>query len=167
MTARRRLRALVAGVAASLVACGYSFAVGPGLATLAAGRRVTVGAFENQSAEADAGIVAARAAGRALAARGLSGRGGLVLRGWVEGVSSAPSGVAGSQDVQLWVAQVQLRLELREGAGPDAKVLARAQVAESEAYRPGNDIEATEAARELALARLFERCLDDGLDRLK
>ncbi len=147
--------------------CGYAFVAGRGLASVSGGRPVRVGAFQNDSSDADAAVSLARATGRALAARGLAGPGGLSLSGEVEAVASFPVAVSApvqNQNVQLWRATVRVRFVLSDAAG--ARVLARATVAESEDYRPGADIEATEAARKLALARAFERCAEDGLDRL-
>lgn len=166
MTSRRRLRALAAGVVMSALGCGYGFSAGAGLATVAAGRPVALARFENRSLEADAALLAGRAAARALAARGASGAGAAVLSGVVDGVQSTPVGVLGPQNVAVWRTEVRLRLELRDGDRPDARLLAKSAVVATEDFRSGTDVEATEVSRRLALQRLVERAVVEALDRL-
>lgn len=162
-----RRAGIVVSAALALAAsgCGYRLAAAGGLERAVAGRPVTVEVFENRTVEADAGFIAARAAGRAIAPRLGTPAAGAPLRlgGTVQTLSSLPVAYDGAGAVSLWRVQARLGLVLREA---DGAVVASSVVEGAVDTPAGADAESTEVSRRLALARLLEQLVDEGLDRL-
>lgn len=165
---------VVAGLLAS-VGCGYSLVSTGKLTGLAGERGIVVGDVDNRTAEPEAGLIAARFAGRGLAARGVLGRapGALELRIRVDALDAQPAGSGGfssslglPQRVPLWKAEGYLSLKLVDTSEHPARLVASSSARGSEEYRPGDDIEATEVSRSLALHRLTESLVFRALDEL-
>lgn len=155
--------------------CGYTLASTGELTRLAADRGIAVGAVDNRSAEPEAGLIAARFAGRGLAARGVLGRSSsaLELRIRVDALDAQPAGSGGPdssiglpQRVPLWQANGSLSLQLVDRSREPALVIASSSARGGEEYRPGDDVEATEVSRSLALHRLLESLVVRALDGL-
>ncbi len=112
--------------------------------------------------EHDAGIVASRAAARAVAERGasLSGSAGEVeLKGAVDSVVAAPIGTG------RWQVNTTVRVELHDPAR-GGRLVAHATVADTEQYTSGDDVEGSDASRRVATIRLIERAVATAIDRL-
>lgn len=157
------------------VGCGYTLASTGQLTRLAADRGIVVGTVDNRTAEPEAGLVAARLAGSGLAARGVLGRspGALELRIRIDMLEAHPAGSGGGktslglpQRIPLWQAKGSLSLELVDTSFDSPRRVATSNVRGSEEYRPGDDIEATEVSRALAIHRLVETLVVRALDSL-
>ena len=154
-----RIHLLALALAPFFAGCGYTFAAAPGLASLSEGRSVDVAPMENASLEADAGIIATRAAARAIVERGGGGGSGtLRLSGTVESVNVVPAYIGG------WHVDARLRLQLIDPK--DNRIVAHSSIAEGESYSSADDVEGTEANRRLATIRLLERMVAHAIDRL-
>lgn len=134
-----------------------------------------MGPVDNRSAEPEAGLVVARFAGQGLAARELLGRApaALELRVRIDHLDADPVASTGARSstgvpkrIALWRARGRLTLELVDTTSGEDKVVAAGAVSGTEDYQGGDDIEATEVSRDLALERLLERLVRDGLDRI-
>ncbi len=162
---RRRFAALAAGSGVFVAACGYTLGAGAGLSSLHQGRPVVLGRVENHGFEPDAGPLVVRALSRAVPSHvGRAAGEPFGLDATIESVRTVPVGFVGPQSVALWRVEVRLQVSLVDRAGPGT--VARASVVESEEYRAGADIEATEVSRRLALERVLTRAAENGLDRL-
>lgn len=137
---------------------------------------MAVAGVDNRSTEPDAGLIVARFAGQGLAARGLAGRAadGLSLYVVIESLDADPVAAGGPrtsqglpQRVALWRVRAQLALRLVDTTQQPEKVIATSRAAGTEEFQSGDDIEATEVSRALAMERLLERLVRDGLDLLK
>lgn len=131
---------------------------------------------ENLSSEPEAGLIALRLAGRGLAHRGLLGEAGhaLELHVRVDSLDALPAGSGGPhssiglpQRVPLWRARGRVTLELVDPTETPPRIVGRGSAQDFEEYQPGDDIEATEVARALALHRLLETLVNDALDSIR
>lgn len=172
--ARSRLRSAAGFVAsvlalAALSSCGYTFGSRSGPLPKANGHPVEVATFRNLTTEADAGILLSRAVAEELASRGaLRGSGPpVVVEGTVERLLFDPVGIA-SQGVSTWRAHARATVVLRApGVGGNApSVLLRTTLSEWEEYLAGEDIEATEVSRRMALSRMFRRMAESAANAL-
>lgn len=168
-------RTIVITALMGAVGCGYTLSATGQLSRHAAERGVVVGAVENRSGEPEAGLIVARLAGRGLAARNVLGRSSdaLELRIKVDVLDAVPAGSGGPttslglrQRVPLWRATGRLSMRLVDTSEEPARLIASSTASGNEEYRPGDDVEATEVSRSLALHRLTEALVQKGLDAL-
>jgi hypothetical protein len=130
--------------------------------SLTHGAPVNVAPFQNDSLEADAAIIAQRAAGHALAEHGgtiATAGGSYDLRGRVERVVAIPAGIG------WWRVEARVRLELVDPSHPD-HVIAHSVVSDQDSYRTSSDASSTEAARRLSTDRVLQKILSAGVERL-
>ena len=158
---RRRGAALV--LLALAAGCGYRFGVPLGRLAVD-GRAVAAPLFENRTAEPGAEALFTAAAREALARAGtLAPRDeGLVLRGAVEDVSTAPLVAAPGR-----LPNYRLSATLAVALWKDGVQVAAATVTGHEESPPGADALGSETYRGLALRRLAERVAVEALERLE
>lgn len=166
---RGGLGALAAAVLSLAIGgCGYTWGALLPASDLVRGRPVRVQPVDNRSATPEAGIVATRAMGRAIARQGALGAGAgsdaIVLQGTVTRLDVVPAGVSPPQGVPLWRLDGAMAVELRGPSGGER--LASGHASGQELFNAGVDIEATEAARRVAVERLLERLASEAVERL-
>ena len=151
----------VVAVAGTLLGCGYRVAR-PG--EVPKGQDIRVAAFQNYTAQVEAGGLFATALREELAARGRlapESASGPELTGELISVASTPSAL-GAQGAAAFTVAATLRIRLRDGSG----VVYEDQVGFGEDYLAGIDVLGTEANRRAALRRLARAISRELLDRM-
>lgn len=155
---------LVLGVAG----CGYRFSAGGGRLP-DGGRRLCIPVAENLTTEGRASAQFTAALRRQAADRGLELVGeasdAAVMQARVVSIQAVPRGVsvfggrfrAREQEV---VVQVEMKLLLPSADSLEIKLDDR------ESYLSAQDIRGTEANRQLALQRVFQRMAEEGIERI-
>jgi outer membrane lipopolysaccharide assembly protein LptE/RlpB len=148
--------------------CGYRFSAGTGQLP-DGGRRLCIPQAENLTTEGRASAQLTAALRRRAADRGLELVGEVadtaVMRARVTSIKAVPRGVAvfggrfraREQEV---VVQVEMKLSLPSAEEIEIKLNDR------ESYLSAQDIRGTEANRQLALQRVFQRMAEEGIERI-
>jgi outer membrane lipopolysaccharide assembly protein LptE/RlpB len=148
--------------------CGYRFTAGAGrLAD--GGQRLCIPLAENLTTEGRASAQFTAALRRQAADRGLElvgeAGGAAVMQARVVSITAVPRGVAVSGGrfrarEQEVVVRVEMKLVFPSADGVEIKLNDR------ESYLSAQDIRGTEANRQLALQRVFERMAEEGVERI-
>lgn len=143
------------------VGCGYRVAR-PG--DVPKGQDIRVAAFENYTAQVEAGGVFAGALREELSARGRlapESASGPELTGELLSLASVPSAL-GAQGASAFSLSATVRVRLRDASG----IVYEDQAREGEDYLAGVDVLGTEANRRAALRRLARQISRDLLERM-
>ena len=141
--------------------CGYKVAK-PG--EVPKGQDIRVAAFQNYTAQVEAGGVFASALREELAARGRlapEGSSGPELTGELLSVASTPSAL-GAQGAAAFSVAATVRIRLRDASG----IVYEDQLGLGEDYLAGIDVLGTEANRRAALRRLARTVSRELLERM-
>jgi outer membrane lipopolysaccharide assembly protein LptE/RlpB len=155
---------LVLGIAG----CGYRFSAGAGRLP-DGGRRLCIPQAENLTTEGQASAQFTAALRRQAADRGLElvgdAAGSAVMQAKVVSIRAVPRGVAvsgGRFRAREQEVVVQVEMKLRSPPADDVEI----KLSDRESYLSAQDIRGTEANRQLALQRVFQRMAEEGIERI-
>jgi len=155
---------LVLGIAG----CGYRFSAGDGR-LLEGGRRLCIPHAENLTTEGRAAAQLTEALRRQAADRGLElvgdADGAAVMQSRVVSIKAVPRGVAvfgGRFRAREQEVVVRVEMKLVSPSADDVEI----NLSDRESYLSAQDIRGTEANRQLALQRVFQRMAEEGIERI-
>jgi outer membrane lipopolysaccharide assembly protein LptE/RlpB len=155
---------LVLGIAG----CGYRFSAGAGRLP-DGGRRLCIPQAENLTTEGQASAQFTAALRRQAADRGLElvgdAAGSAVMQAKVVSIRAVPRGVAVSGSrfrAREQEVVVQVEMKLRSPSADEVEI----KLSDRESYLSAQDIRGTEANRQLALQRVFQRMAEEGIERI-